>query len=144
MNEATRSVERWLSNLLNAPPSAPDLAVYVCKQAGVGEWAWNRSARDAVLKLANMTLQLDTKMREQNRIALELVDRLAAAKHALSDCSHTNIVALERLEEQDVIVKAAIAWEKAGRAGPGSDFLAAATALRAVVQKHNSIVESRS
>lgn len=91
-----------------------------------------------------MALILDTKMREQHECARMLYDQLQQARSALRDCAHTNVVALTRLEEQDALLKAAVAWERSGRAGPGRDFLEAASSLRAEVQKHNQRVETRS
>lgn len=144
MDDSSEPVLRWLANTLNPPPTAAELAAFICKQSGLGESIWNRSARDAVLRSAKMTLAVDQKMRQQNALARDLAERLAVTKHALSDTAHTTVVALERLEELDRITKAAIAWESACRSGPSSEFLTAANTLRAEVRAHNARLEKRS
>lgn len=129
--------EAWVKDLSLPAPDPVDLALYAARAAGAKDGDLSHAGRECALRLARIALALDEILRGER-----LARHQAVA--SLKDIAHTMTVALERLQQQEELVAAAVAWYQAGKVGSGRDFLAAATRLRAAAHKQHDLQEKQS
>ena len=123
----TASVESWLENISSPPPTAADLAAHVAHDEGVSRFA-GEATRSALLRLARIALALDEFLRESREQTLSWIK-------ASRDTANTVLIAIERLQAQQPVVDAALAWRRAFDADGAGALLRAAEQLRAVADQ---------
>jgi hypothetical protein len=105
------SVAAWLADCRAPAPSAVDLAVHVAKT----------TERDALLRLAIVTTNLDAKLRATRRAAEASAQLVAQHRAALSSQAHSAIVMIERMQESEPVLKALLAWMEVSEAAEDED-----------------------
>lgn len=119
------SVAAWLADCRAPAPSAVDLAVHVAKT----------TERDALLRLAIVTTNLDAKLRATRRAAEASAQLVAQHRAALSSQAHSAIVMIERMQESEPVLAAVLAWlEDPDSDGLHARLVSAAEAYREKVQ----------
>jgi len=99
------AVEDWLKDLSKPAPAPDDLAAWMAHEEGVSRFAGG-GARAALLRMAHLLVTMDGFLKEAYHHNQNMW-------HAVQDSSRTAVLALERLQQQDGLVKAAIAARRA-------------------------------
>lgn len=102
------SVEAWMADLGSPAPTAVDVAVHFALQLGIPSWAVR--AREGMLQIAKLVVALDAHLRVQREATYQARVSLANVHRACQDSAYTNVIALERLSQQEPLVKAAVAF----------------------------------